>query len=373
MSENRLCFRSLCVVLGLLLLPNLVHGFSSGPPNGVTGAPGEGSCIDCHSGFPLNSGPGWLVIAGPPAFEPGLTYPVTITLLQDGPLRWGFEFSPLVVGSCTITDPTTTQLEMENGKTYVKHTSAGTYEGSPGPTTWSFDWTAPVDAPETITFYAAGNAADNDGSTGGDYIYTTTYTMGLVPVELTRFMAEVRGREVILRWRTLSELDNMGFRVYRSEGEQFQLITDDLIPGAGTTSLASDYSFTDRDLAEGETYRYRLSDVSLDGSETFHTPTEVLIPESGEVALRVRISPNPVQSGADIRFYLPEPMFGRVAIHDLSGRTLVTLAASDVAQGPNTERLDLERFGAARLGPGLYICSVHAGNMTATSPLLVVP
>ncbi len=97
MSENRFCFRSsdkcmtwaTYVVLGLLFLPSIVHGFSSGPPNGVTGAPGEGACTDCHSGFPLNSGPGSLVIAGPPAFEPGITYPVTITLMQDGQSRWG--------------------------------------------------------------------------------------------------------------------------------------------------------------------------------------------------------------------------------------------------------------------------------------------
>lgn len=357
----------------LLVLPVLVYGFSSGPPNGVTGAPGEGTCVDCHSDFPLNSGPGSLVITGPPAFEPGVTYPITVTLAQNGQSRWGFEFSPLDVGSCTITDPATTQLDVEGGNTYVKHTSEGTYEGNPGPAMWSFDWTAPVDPPQEITFYAAGNAANGNGSTSGDYIYTTTFTMGLVPVELTQFTADLRSGYVVLHWRTLTEHNNAGFRIYRADDERYRLISRDLIRGAGTTSVPCDYSFCDETAESGKTYWYRLSDVSLDGAETFHRPIEVALPGSDELRLQVRVSPNPVRSGADIQFTLPKPMPARVELHDLTGRVVATLAVSDLAQGRNTVRWDRGDTDQQLLPPGLYLCTVSAGDQTAATPVLVVP
>ena len=57
----------------------------------------------------------------------------------------------------------------------MKHTSTGTYNGtSNGPVTWQFDWTVPDPAVGTITFYAAGNAANGNGSTSGDYIYSVS-------------------------------------------------------------------------------------------------------------------------------------------------------------------------------------------------------
>ena len=54
----------------------------------------------------------------------------------------------------------------------MKHTSAGTFAGTPGPTSWQYQWTAPAASVASVTFYAAGNAANGTGNTSGDYIYT---------------------------------------------------------------------------------------------------------------------------------------------------------------------------------------------------------
>ncbi len=169
--------------LSLLVFPATGNAYSGGPPDGKTGAPGEGTCHDCHGSFPLNSGDGLLNIDVPPVFEPGETYAITVTLADDGQIRWGFEITPLGVGSCTITDPTNTQLSISGGNSYVKQTSAGTHNGSAGPVSWSFDWTAPVDAPAEVVFYAAGNAANGNGGTSGDYIYTTLEAVASSAVE----------------------------------------------------------------------------------------------------------------------------------------------------------------------------------------------
>jgi hypothetical protein len=157
----------------------LAFAFSQSPPDGRTGAPGEGTCQDCHDSYPLNSGDGMLSIAVPEIFEAGETYEITVTLSDDGMSRWGFEATPLDIGTCQITDSQNTQLSVSNDNSYVKHTSSGTYLNDSGPVSWSFNWTAPDDPPGEVIFYVAGNAADGDFSNSGDYIYTTSDTCDL--------------------------------------------------------------------------------------------------------------------------------------------------------------------------------------------------
>jgi len=165
------------IYLAAAITPVLALAFSSGPPNGMTGAPGEGNCTSCHDSFPINSGNGSFAIAGPVTFEPGQTYEITVTIADPDQRRWGFEITPLTFGTCSITQAAHTQLSIQNGRSYVKHTAAGTFNGTmDGPVSWRFNWTAPIDAPDQVVFYAAGNAANGNGNNNGDYIYTTSFT-----------------------------------------------------------------------------------------------------------------------------------------------------------------------------------------------------
>lgn len=173
--------RGALLLLILLSLPGLSMARSGNPPDGKTGAPGEGTCHDCHSSYPINSGDGAFAILAPTDFEPNQTYEITVQVSDPGQTRWGFEITPLDQGIVTITDPTHTQQSSSGGRIYVKQTSAGTYNGTPnGPVSWSFDWQAPSDPPEQITFYASGIAANANGNTNGDYVYTTTFTSDLM-------------------------------------------------------------------------------------------------------------------------------------------------------------------------------------------------
>lgn len=166
--------------LMVAVIPTMAFAYSSGPPDQKTGAPGEGTCHDCHTSFPLNSGNGSFTIEGPASFEAGHVYQLSVHIADPGQSRWGFEFTPLNQGTIQITDSSHTQQHSTGGNIYVKHTSAGTYPGTPnGPTVWTFNWTAPSSPPSQITFYAAGNAANNSNSNVGDYIYTTSFTTNL--------------------------------------------------------------------------------------------------------------------------------------------------------------------------------------------------
>src|SRR5262245_15403897 len=91
----------LAAALGFLLSNNSairpVHAFSSGPPPGYTGAPGEEpeACAECH--VPPDAGTGHITINAPQTYVPGQTYPITVSHSNVDPtrLRWGFELTVL--------------------------------------------------------------------------------------------------------------------------------------------------------------------------------------------------------------------------------------------------------------------------------------
>ena len=155
-----------------------VFAFSFGPPDEKTGAPTEGTCADCHIGNDLNAVDGSLMLTIPETYMPNEVYTIVINFSRAGQSRWGFEMTALDAngtraGSFEADDAANTQLSEANSKQYIKHTSAGTAQGTNDGHSWEFQWTAPDADLGPITFYAAGNAANGDFGTAGDYIYTT--------------------------------------------------------------------------------------------------------------------------------------------------------------------------------------------------------
>jgi hypothetical protein len=158
-----------------------VYARSGGPPDGRTGAPGESTCATsgCHGTSALNAGAGSLTIDAPNPYVPGTEYAVSVTLSDPVQSRWGFELTVLnaddeAAGTITLTNTNDTQFSTSGGRTYIKHTSAGTSPGTSSSRTWSFQWTAPPSDVGSITFYAAGNAANGNFSTSGDHIYISS-------------------------------------------------------------------------------------------------------------------------------------------------------------------------------------------------------
>ncbi len=177
------CLVLFIAVIGAMLMTSdramtTVHGYSSGPPDGKTGAPGEGTCADCH----LNAGGiGEFMITAPSSYVPGQTYLITVTHVtkDETRLKWGFELTVLnsmqnftgALQSLDITTQTIVNGGPGSDRTYIEHTSNGTFEGQLGGASWTFNWIAPNPAAGPVTFYAAGNEANGDGTNNGDQIY----------------------------------------------------------------------------------------------------------------------------------------------------------------------------------------------------------
>lgn len=170
---------------------------SAGPPPGHTGAPSEQTCVACHTDFPLNSpdGGGSVRIIGlPNKYAPGAQYPVTVTVNQINAVIFGFQATAVnrngqTAGSFSRPAETANQMQIVPGvvsvngqnvtRSYIEHTTAGTLpaQGQFNTKSWTFNWTAPASRIGRVGFYAAGNGANSDGGTSGDYIYSAAATV----------------------------------------------------------------------------------------------------------------------------------------------------------------------------------------------------
>ncbi|MCH9031447.1 MAG: PKD domain-containing protein [candidate division Zixibacteria bacterium] len=161
--------------------------FSTGPPDARTGAPGESTCVDCHSSFDLNSGDGSLTLSAPAQFFPSDTIDIDVHLVDPGQQRWGFEITVLdsgnnAVGDLVVANSLRTQKSTDviTFRQYIKHTSLGTDNGSvDSGLGWTVRWVSPLANVGPVTFYAAGNAADGGGNSLFDYIYTQSTAMAI--------------------------------------------------------------------------------------------------------------------------------------------------------------------------------------------------
>jgi hypothetical protein len=174
---------SVLIIAGALILRSdtRVHGEPSGSPAGNTASPADGqSCYasNCHTGGPATALDG-LISSNIPVsgYVPGATYTITIAHTQAGINKWGFQVSPQatdgsMLGTPVITNSTQTKIVSTK---YVTHKTAG--NTGTGTKTWSFDWIAPAAGTGTVDFYGALMAANNNGNTSGDQVYTDVYSV----------------------------------------------------------------------------------------------------------------------------------------------------------------------------------------------------
>ncbi len=152
---------------------------------GKVGSPLENSCQpSCHNSHPVNSGSGSVVITSPDlinfVYNPGQTYTVEVTVAKPSVNLFGFAMEALFqngsdAGSFIHINPAETWSKAANISGTIR-TSATHMENagvSANTKTFIFQWVAPATNAGAVTFYAAGNAANGNGSTSGDYIYTT--------------------------------------------------------------------------------------------------------------------------------------------------------------------------------------------------------
>jgi hypothetical protein len=84
------------------------------------------------------------------------------------------------------------------------------------------------------------------------------------------------------------------------------------------------------------------------------------------------VRPNPIRSSGEIRFRLSAPANVSLAIVDLLGRKIVTLADGPFDRGTHAFAWDRRNASGARVAAGLYLGVLTAGPRTETRKILVV-
>ena len=77
-----------------------------------------------------------------------------------------------------------------------------------------------------------------------------------------------------LRWKTSSEVENYGFEVFRATSEDgpWTLLTENPIPGAGTSDEPRVYVYYDETISPGQDYYYHVESLSFAGVREKFTP-----------------------------------------------------------------------------------------------------
>jgi len=92
-------------------------------------------------------------------------------------------------------------------------------------------------------------------------------------VTVTSFTAGWQGNQVVLNWRTATELNNRGFNIFRSTSPSgsFQKINGTEIPAQmGAALIGASYSYVDPAVTSGQTYYYKLQSVENNGTTIFY-------------------------------------------------------------------------------------------------------
>ena len=169
--------------------------YRDGPPPGHTGGFGEPLCAECHFGGPVNPERGSLTLDVPDRYRAGGRYALTVRLrhpemaaagfqlavrFADGP-RAGQQAGALGAPSAgaspaTATSSRTAVTVDSLGVEYAHQTLDGATLTGPGVAEWTVEWTAP-EAEGGVAVHVAANAANDDASEFGDFVYAEEATI----------------------------------------------------------------------------------------------------------------------------------------------------------------------------------------------------
>jgi len=222
-------------ILVILLFSVVVMSFdilSGNGKAGKTGSPGETDCTSCHVGT-VNTGIGGVVITAPTltnwAYTLGQTYQINVTITQASAPLFGFGFEALNstganAGTLVITNSTETQIKTftvaPNSRNNVVQKSGGGLTTDTH--TFTFNWTAPATNIGDVTFYVVGMAANNDGGTDGDFVYSSsqvvTFSTKILENESDKFKLNVYPNPV-------SEKATIKYQLKENSNVNFELVS----------------------------------------------------------------------------------------------------------------------------------------------------
>ena len=224
-------------------------------------------------------------------------------------------------------------------------------------------------ATEDQSYYCWPEGTDNwfveTGETGFA-IFTpgTTNQDRALPVVLSSFTATISSNdEVVLRWRTRSETNNLGFQVHKNNKK-----LGSLIKSQGDSGY---YQIIDDDVKNGETYFYYIEDIDFFGNKNRSKILEVKVSRK-LVANFVKPKfalyqnyPNPFNPETWIPFRLAKACDVILKIHDAKGNLIHEFL------GNKTSGYHVI-YWKSQVVSGVYFYTLQAENFKATKKMVIL-
>ncbi len=178
----------------------------------------------------------------------------------------------------------------------------------------------------------------------------------ILPVELSNFTAEISQNNALINWSTVSESNNSGFEIERSEQNDVWTKIG-FVQGKGNSTSQNFYFYADKNLNTGK-YKYRLKQIDYNGNhEYFYLQNEITIGTPDIVSLNQNY-PNPFNPETKIDYRLPDDGNVTLSIYDINGRLVSTLLNGPVSSGYHSVN-----FNAADVSSGIYYYKLEfSGN-----------
>ena len=210
----------------------------------------------------------------------------------------------------------------------------------------------------------ADNTVTLSGLTSFSRWTVSNFSVAPLPVELGNFNAECTDNEVILRWITLSEINNDSFRVERSKNLQTWESVG-AMSGSGNNNAPLHYALVDERPFNGLSY-YRLTQTDYDGqSETFAPVAVNCSFNLSEYSFSVYPNPSTGLFALEIPNF-PNMEDARLLIHDMQGKPLLVQILPS-SSGSQPYYFDLTGFSA-----GMYTLQIKSNGFAGKPVKLIL-
>lgn len=196
---------------------------------------------------------------------------------------------------------------------------------------------------------------------------TLTTTNDAFPVELTSFTANTSDHEVVLSWRTATEVNNYRFEVQRSviSNHISKFETIGIVSGHGNSNSPKDYLFIDSDVLSG-VVQYRLKQIDNNGSFTFSKLATI----ENNVLAKTELYqnyPNPFNPSTAIGFTLAVAEDVTFIVYNSLGQKVSVLIDRKMNAGKHNVK-----FNATNLTSGLYFYTLQTEGYSQTIKMLLL-
>jgi hypothetical protein len=189
-----------------------------------------------------------------------------------------------------------------------------------------------------------------------------------LPIQLASCTASVlRGSDVEVQWKTVSETNNFGFEIHRRRGDSGPWTKMGFVEGYGTTLAPQSYSYLDRSVPFGM-YQYRVRQIDLDGRTEIFPEMEVNVGLEPVRFVLAQNYPNPFNPSTTIEFIVPQAGRVTLKVYNLLGQEVATLQDGNV----EANNVYAKEFSAGALASGLYYYQLRGAGTILTKRMLLL-